>query len=126
MTVSVETDFLLALVKNDDRLTDRAADALAEHEVVTSPYSYLELLLVSERYDFEHVTLFSNLLELVPVASDRERQIVLKAVAYFEDGLTAFDAFHVATAETRGDPVLGSDTAYEAVDPERLPLEDPE
>jgi predicted nucleic acid-binding protein len=48
---------------------------------------------------------------------------VLKAVNYFDDGMTAFDSFHAATAETRGHPILSSDKAYENVDAERLPLE---
>lgn len=50
-------------------------------------------------------------------------QIVLKSVHYFEGGLTAFDAFHAATAETRGHSILGSDKAFESVDPDRVPLE---
>ncbi len=123
MTVYVETDFLLALAKDSDWLTDRAEEELEEHDVVTSTYSYLEILLISERHEFDYVKLFSNMLDVVPVETEEERQIVLKAVNYFEDGMTAFDAFHAATAETRGHPILSSDRAYENVDPERLPLE---
>lgn len=123
MTAFVETDFLLALAKDDDWLQERAEDVLDELDVVTSPVAYLELLIVLERYQFDYVRLFANLLDVVPVGDDDEQQLVLKAVNYFEDGLTPFDAFHAATAETRGLPVLSSDKAYEAVDPERLPLE---
>mgnify|MGYP002763132328 FL=1 len=123
MTVYVETDFLLALAKDTDWLKDRVETFLAEEDVVTSPYAYLEVLLVRERNEFDYITLVANLLELVPVGSDEERQIVLKAVNYFENGMTAFDAFHAATAETRGLPIRGSDSAYDAVDAERLPLE---
>lgn len=67
--------------------------------------------------------LVSNMLDVVPVETEDECQIVLKAVHYFEGGMTAFDAFHVATAKTRGHPILSSDKAYEDVDLERLPLE---
>jgi predicted nucleic acid-binding protein len=123
MTVYVETDFLLALVKDTDWLQQRAEEALEEHDVTTSPYAYLELLLIRERHEFDYMRLVANLLDLVPVASDVEQQIVLKAAQYFEEGLTAFDAFHAATAETRGLSILGSDKAFEAVDPERIPLE---
>ncbi|MFW6317054.1 MAG: hypothetical protein ACOC06_01115 [Halorubrum sp.] len=42
---------------------------------------------------------------------------------YFEDGMTALDAFHAAADEGRGHPVLSSDNAYEDVDAERLALE---
>jgi predicted nucleic acid-binding protein len=123
MTVYVETDLLLALAKDADWLDDRAEEVLEERDVVTSSYAYLELLLVREQHEFEAIDLVSNMLELVPVGSEEEHQIVLKGVDYFEDGLTAFDAFHAATAETRGHPIVGSDKSYEEVDPERIPLE---
>lgn len=123
MTVFVETDFLLALAKDDDWLQESAETVLDDRDVVTSPLAYLELLIVLDRHDFDYVRLFANLLDLVAVGTDEQRQIVLKAVTYFEDGLTPFDAFHAATAETRALPILSSDGAYEAVDPDRVPLE---
>ncbi|MFB6234239.1 MAG: PIN domain-containing protein [Halopenitus sp.] len=122
MTTYVETDFLLALTGDADWLTDGAKDTLEEHDVVTSSAAYLELLLIRDRHEVEYVTLFANMLELVPVGSEEERQIVLKSAKYFEAGLTAFDAFHVATAEARGAPVLGSDTTDD-VDSERISLD---
>ncbi|RDZ96004.1 PIN domain nuclease, partial [Haloferax sp. Atlit-6N] len=88
MTVFVETDFLLAVAKDDDWLQERAEAVLAEQDVVTSPFSYLEILLVFDREEYDYVRLFANLLEVVPVSSDEERQIVLKAVGYYEDGMT--------------------------------------
>ena len=123
MTCFVETDFLLALLKDDDWLKGRAEMILEERTVVTSPLSYLELLFVldGEAFDFER--LYANLLELVPVGSDDERQLVLKAAGYVAEGLTPFDAYHAATAETRGLPICSSDRAYDGVDPERVPLE---
>lgn len=123
MTAFVEADFLLALAKDDDWLGRRAEAALDEHEVVTSPFAYLEVLIVVEREQFDFVRLFANLLDLVPVAHEEERQIVLKTVSYFGEGMTPFDAFHAATAETRGLPILSSDKAYGDVDPDRIMLE---
>ena len=123
MTAYVEIDFLLALAKDSDWLKDRAENLLEEHDVVTSSYAYLEVLLIRERHEFDYIKLFSNMLDIVPVETEEEKQIVLKAVNYFEEGMTAFDSFHAATAETRGHPILGSDNAYEDDDAERLPLE---
>ena len=123
MTVYVETDFLLALAKDSDWLQQRAEAFLDRRDVVTAPYSYLELLLVRERHEFDYVRLVANMLDLVPVETDEEHQIVLKAVNYYDEGMTPFDAFHAATAETRGHPILSSDGAYEEVDPDRIPLE---
>lgn len=123
MTVYVETDFLLALAKDSDWLQGSAEDALEEYGVETSAFSYLELLLARERYEFNYVPLVANLLELVPVRDESEKQVVLKAVDYYEDGMTSFDAFHAATAETRGMDVLSSEKDYEDIDVARVPLE---
>ena len=68
MTAYVETDFLLALVKEADWLKDRAESALEEHDVVTSSYAYLELLLIRERHEFDYIKLVSNMLDIVPDA----------------------------------------------------------
>jgi predicted nucleic acid-binding protein len=121
--VFVGADFVSALTRDDDCLQARAEETLEARDVVTSPFAYLELLMVLERYQFDYVRLFANLLDVVPVGDDRERQIVLKTVNYVEDGMTPFDAVHAATAETRGLVILSSDGAYGAVDPERTPLE---
>ncbi len=123
MTVYVETDFLLALAKDTDWLQSSAEDALGEYDVETSPLSYLELLLARERYEFDYVPLAANLLELIPVRNEEEKQIVLKAVNYYDEGMTPFDAFHAATAETRGMNVLSSEKDYEETEVERVPLE---
>lgn len=123
MTVYVETDFLLALAKDSDWLQGSAEDALNEYEVETSAFTYLELLLARERYEFDYVPLVANLLELVPVRDEEEKQIVLKAVNYYAEGMTSFDAFHAATAETRGVDVLSSEQDYEDIEVDRVPLE---
>jgi len=126
MTVYVETDFLLALAKDSDWLQGSAEEALDEYEVETSPVSYLELLLARERYEFDYVTLVANLLELVPVQDQEEKQIVLKAVNYYDEGMTPFDAFHAGTTETRGMAVLSSEKDYADIEVARVPLESTE
>ena len=126
MTVYVETDFLLALAKDTDWLQGSAEDALVEYDVETSSYSYLELLLARERYEFDYVPLVANLLELVPVRNEEEKQVVLKAVNYYDEGMTPFDAFHAATAETRGTDVLSSEKDYEECGGEPGPPEPPD
>jgi predicted nucleic acid-binding protein len=108
MSIYVETDFLLALARDSDWLQGRAEDALAEYDIETSAFSYLELLLARERYEFEYVPLVTNLLELVPVR------------------MTPLDAFHAATAETRQLDVLSFEQDYEDIDVTRIPLESDE
>ena len=114
---------LLALAKDTDWLQNSAEGALDEHDVETSPFSYLELLLARERYEFDYVPLVANLLELVPVRNVEEKQVVLKAVNHYDEGMTPFDAIHAVTAETRGMDVLSSEKDYEDIEVERVPLE---
>jgi hypothetical protein len=52
--------------------------------------------------------------------------VVLKAVNYYEEGMTPFDAFHAATAETRRLDVLSSEKDYENIVVSRIPLESTE
>jgi predicted nucleic acid-binding protein len=123
MTVYVETDFLMALAKDSDWLQASAESALDEYDVETSPYSYLEVLLARQRHDFDYVPLIANLLELVPVRTEEERQTVLKAAHYYDEGMTPFDAFHAAIAETRSLDVLSSERRYDEIDVDRISLE---
>lgn len=123
MTVYVETDFLLALIKEDDWLQERAETVLENRDVVTSAVAYLEVLIVLREYQFDFRSLFGNLLGVVPVESDKEREIVLKAAAHVEDGMTPFDAYHAAMADTRGLPIAGSDKRYDEIDVRRIQLE---
>ena len=120
----VETDFLLALAKQDDWLQEQAEEAAREYDdLETSLVALAEFLAVSERYDFDRTRAMANILEIVEVG-EREQQIALKAATYLDEkGTTAFDSVHAAIVETRGIPVLASDSVYDELDLERLPLE---
>jgi predicted nucleic acid-binding protein len=125
--VYVETDFLIALAKDSDWLKDNAESVLQDEdtEVSTSILAYAEFLLLAEKYDIDRVRAVSNLLEMVPVSPEDHSQAVLKAANYQEEhGMTTFDALHAGLAETRGERVLSSEKDYEALDIERVPLEE--
>ncbi|UHQ96057.1 PIN domain-containing protein [Natrinema halophilum] len=55
--------------------------------------------------------------------NEEGKQVALKAVNYYDEGMTPFDAFHAATAETRGMDVLSSEKDYEEIGIERVPLD---
>ncbi|MFW6317053.1 MAG: hypothetical protein ACOC06_01110 [Halorubrum sp.] len=57
-------------------MKDRSEPELEARDVVTSAYSSLEMLLTGERHEFDYGKLFSNVLAVVPVGTDEERQIV--------------------------------------------------
>jgi len=119
----VETDFLLALAKPDDWLSDRAEAALDEHEVYTSVVAYTEFFLIADDYNLDRRRAVSNLLDLVPVRPEPHGEAVLRAAKYQqEEGLTPVDSVHAALAESEG-KILGSDGAYDDLNLERVPLE---
>ncbi|QCC59468.1 PIN domain nuclease [Natrinema thermotolerans] len=120
----VETDFLLALLKDSDWLQAEAKAALDEHEVETSILAYAELFLLLDDYDVDRVRAISNLVELVPVRPEEHSQAVLKAVKYQDEyGMTNFDSLHAGMVDTWETPVLGSERDYDDLEIERIPLE---
>ena len=122
MTVYVETDVLIALVNPDDPYSENAERTVSEYDVVTSPLAYLELLSDIDRNNFDAVRLVAHLLDLVPVATEEEEQIVLKAANYYDEGMSPFEAFHAATAETREYVVISSNEGHETLGPAREAL----
>ncbi|RRJ33410.1 hypothetical protein [Halocatena pleomorpha] len=102
----VETDFLLALIKDDDWLSDAAETVYREHResLWTSQFTLIELL--------------ANASSLIDVRSDVET-VVVAASHVEEHGFTPFDALHLV--ESDGNTVVSSDGSYEGFAP-RLDL----
>ncbi|MHB9288805.1 PIN domain-containing protein [Halobacteriales archaeon Cl-PHB] len=126
----VETDFLVALLKDDDWLQEPALEALANRDDIhTSILAYAEVLvLVYDRdlaaYDIDVARAVANLLELVPVEPTHHEEAVLAAASYIEDHeLTPFDALHAGLATVTDEAVLSSEGDYETVGLELLQLE---
>lgn len=109
----VETDFLLALIKDDDWLGTAAERVYDEYraELWTSQFTLIELLLVAYREDRDAELVVSNAAQLVEVRGDV--QTVVAAATYVEEhGLTPFDALHLV--ESGGDTIVSSDEVYES------------
>lgn len=111
-----ETDFLLALVKDDDWLGE-AAEAVYEangNDLWTSRFTLVELLLVAYREDLDAERVVANAADLLEVRGDVE--VVLAAASYVEHhDFTPFDALHLV--ESGGDTIVSSDDAYEEFAP---------
>jgi hypothetical protein len=117
-----ETDFLLALLKDDDWLGDPAETVYREHreDLWTSQFTLIELLLVAYREDRDTARVVTNVAELVEVRGDVDT--VVAAATYVEDhGFTPFDALHLV--ESDGATIVSSDDAYTDFAP-RLDLRD--
>jgi predicted nucleic acid-binding protein len=124
----VETDFLFALAKPDDWLREEALAALEETDVHTSLLAYAEFLIRAYEPDagfaFDVPRVVANLLEAVPVRPQADEDVLLTAVTYLDEhDLTPFDALHAGFAAVQDEPILGSDTAFDPLDIDRVPLE---
>ncbi|WP_435063509.1 type II toxin-antitoxin system VapC family toxin [Halobaculum sp. EA56] len=118
----VETDFVLALIKEDDWLSAAAEEYYREHgdELWTSTHTLVELMLVAYREDRNVERVVANATALVEVRGDTD-SVLAAANAVEEDGLTPFDALHLIAAD--GDRIVSSDGSYDGVT-ERVALED--
>ena len=117
-----ETDFLLALVKDEDWLGEAAETVYRTHrdDLWTSQFTLIELLLVAYREGRDTERVVANVATLVDVRGDVET--VVAAATYVEDhGFTPFDALHLV--ESDGDTIVSSDETYDGFAP-RLDLRD--
>jgi predicted nucleic acid-binding protein len=128
--VYVETDFLTALVKDDDWLRESAVRSLEERDdLYTSILAYAEVLVLfydreDTEYEIDPPRAITNLLELVPIRPEEHEDAVLAAAAFLDEyDMTPFDALHAGIVTTSGEPVLSTEQDYDVVGLERVPLE---
>ncbi len=115
-----ETDFLLALIKNDDWLGDAAEAVYQAHQddLWTSQFTLIELLMIAYREARDTERVVTNAAALLDVRGDVDT--VVAAATYVDDhGFTPFDALHLV--ESDGDTIVSSDDTYESFGP-RLDL----
>jgi hypothetical protein len=115
-----ETDFLLALIKDEDWLGGAAEAVYHDYqdELWTSQFTLIDLLMVAYREGRDTERVITNAAALLEVRGDVDT--VLAAAAYVEDhGFTPFDALHLV--ESGGDTIVSSDETYDSLAP-RLDL----
>lgn len=117
----VETDFILALIKDDDWLRHPAETLYQEHgdELWTDRDTLIELMMVAYREDWnvERVVADSN--ALLEVRGDTDT--VLAAASHVQEhDFTPFDALHLVNSKAC--PIVSSDDSYAAFS-DRVPLE---
>ena len=128
----VETDFLIALLKDDDWLRGPAVRALEERDDIhTSILAYAEVLVLfydreAAEYDIDAPRAVTDLLELVPVRPNEHEDAVLAAAAFLDEyDLTPFDALHAGLVTTGEGRILSTEQDYDTVGLDRTPLADP-
>jgi len=127
--VYVETDFLTALLKDDDWLRDAAIHAIEEHDDIhTSILAYAEILVLfydreTAEYEIDAPRAITNMLELVPIVPREHEDAVLAAAAFIDEyDLTPFDALHAGLVTTGEERILSTEQDYDVIGLDRTPL----
>ncbi len=118
----VDLDFILALIKDDDWLSDNAEKIYIENkeELWTSDFTLLELMLVAYREEKDVVTTLVNAEALIEIKGEPDD--ILAAANYVkQQGFTPFDALHLVKAGD--DTIVSSDDSYDGF-AERIELEE--
>jgi len=118
--VYADTDFFVALVKDDDWLQENAVKILEENEgeIETSLPTFIELCFLAEDYDWDLERAVTNILQIAEV--DFQENVVYQALEYIDQGLNVLDAFQLA--KSKGS-IISSDKEFDKIDVERIYLE---
>lgn len=113
-----DTDFFLALLKGSDWLKQNALRVLEnyKHEITTSEATFIELMLLSDKYKLDPVEVTSSVMALINTTNP----VYLQAAFYVKRGVRPFDAFHAAHA---GKEIISSDRVYDKLELHRIKLE---
>lgn len=116
-----DTDFFIALIRDDDRLRLSASSIYSKYKgtIWTSLAVVLELLIVAKRFNLEAKRVIRDLL-LIAVVEGVDSSTILLAVRYIdEQKLSIFDAFHAALCRNE---IISSDHAYDKLGIKRIAL----
>ena len=110
-----DTDFILALLKDDDWLQDSAKEVYRKNndEIWTSQIAVIELMIVCENEGFDVERKLVDLEQLIEIKAEMDQ--FLTAAHYMKNhGLHTFDALHAAYC---GDEtILSTDKEFEKLD----------
>jgi len=120
--VYADTDFFLALIKEEDWLKSSAKKVLDDYEgeIWTSIVTVIEIALLCKR---ENIDIERAIVDLVQIAELEAVEIdqVFQAIEYMErDGLDVFDAFHASFCGE--EKMISSDKVFDEVLSERVEL----
>lgn len=110
--IYADTDFLLALIKEEDWLSDKAEKVYRERkdEIWTSEVTMMELMMVSYRNDRNVLKTVAEAGRLIEVREDYD-SVKKAAIHVTEDGLTPLDAMHLAKSGSSN--ILSSDKDFD-------------
>jgi len=117
--IYADTDLFIALLKPSDWLKEGARRVAAKYkgQITTSEVTFIELMLLAERYRLDPVGITASVMALCGI----EDTYLLRAAKYVKDhGIGIFDALHAAHC---GGRIISSDLVYEKLGIERIKIE---
>ncbi len=116
-----DTDFFVALLKDNDRLAASAKRlcAVYKNNIHTSLATVLELLLLSKKFGISPEKLMGSILEIAKVPGYESTTILYAAHLIEEEGVGVFDSFHAAVC---GGEIISLDHIYDRLGITRIKL----
>ena len=118
-----DTDFFLALIKENDWLKSSAKRLLERYQTKlwTSVATVIELLLLCDEFALDPERVISAVVGIAEVRGISIETAVAAAHYMSTDKLTPLDAMHAAFCGT--DEIISSDHDYDRIGLKRIPLE---
>lgn len=118
-----DSDFFIALLKEDDWLKKKAETILKEYKnkIWTSNYAIIEMLLLSKKFGLDPEKIVASIVQIARVNNDISH-ILSAAHLMKEKNMTTFDALHAVCS--KNDIVISSDEIFEKIGLKRIKLEE--
>lgn len=120
--IYVDTDFVLALLKESDWLKSKAQKLYDKYkdELFTSGITIVEVLLLAKRFDIDPEVLLVSLFQIIPTIKGLEKNTALLAAHYMKEGVNVFDALHASSCGSCD--IISSDSVYDKIGLRRIDL----
>ena len=122
--VYADTDFFLALLKEEDWLQESARKLLHEHKgkIWTSSATLIELLLVADEFNLGPERLVADVLKIAQLKASSPNEFIMAAHNMAKYNVTTFDALHAAFCGNDTE-IISSDKVFDRLGLTRIPLE---
>ncbi|MBI2579814.1 MAG: PIN domain-containing protein [Candidatus Aenigmarchaeota archaeon] len=118
-----DSDFFLALIKEDDWLSKKAENILKDYkdQIWTSNWAIVEILMLAKKFGLDPENIILSIKKLAIIEGDIT-PVIAAAHLMKEKGMNAFDALHAITC--RDNKIISSDPIFDRIGLERISLED--
>ncbi len=116
-----DTDFFLALIKENDWLSERAEKILRtyKNEIWTSSWTLVELLMLSKEFGLNPENITISIKNLAKIEGDING-IISAAHLMKEKNMKTFDALHAMSCGK--DRIISSDSVFDKIGMDRIHL----